>query len=223
MSEDSPKVQIEDSGDLDIDFNYELLPDDYIQYDLSFKLIVIGDCGVGKSCLTSRATTNLFDDGYSTTLGFEFVTFNVKINGKIIKLQIWDTCGQETYRSLITNFFRSASLAIVVYAINSKESFENIEMWMRELRIHSSPDVKLFLIGNKVDLENERKITKEQGENFAKINKLKLFIESSAKTGFNAQKIFIKAAKILYDEHRQNLKICPNPSGPNPSGYHIVR
>ena len=190
MSEDSPKVQIEDSGDLDIDFNYEILPDDYIQYDLSFKLIVIGDCGVGKSCLTSRATTNLFDDGYSTTLGFEFVTFNIKINGKIIKLQIWDTCGQETYRSLITNFFRSASLAIVVYAINSKESFENIEMWMRELRIHSSPDVKLFLIGNKVDLENERKITKEQGENFAKINKLKLFIESSAKTGFNAQKIF---------------------------------
>ena len=177
MSEDSPKVQIEDSGDLDIDFNYEILPDDYIQYDLSFKLIVIGDCGVGKSCLTSRATTNLFDDGYSTTLGFEFVTFNVKINGQIIKLQIWDTCGQETYRSLITNFFRSASLAIVVYAINSKESFENIEMWMRELRIHSSPDVKLFLIGNKVDLENERKITKEQGENFAKINKLKLFIE----------------------------------------------
>ena len=207
MSEDSPKVQIEDSGDLDIDFNYEILPDDYIQYDLSFKLIVIGDCGVGKSCLTSRATTNLFDDGYSTTLGFEFVTFNVKINGKIIKLQIWDTCGQETYRSLITNFFRSASLAIVVYAINSKESFENIEMWMRELRIHSSPDVKLFFFFYKVDLENERKITKEQGENFAKINKLKLFIESSAKTGFNAQKIFIKAAKILYDEHIKYKKV----------------
>ena len=99
MSEDSPKVQIEDSGDLDIDFNYEILPDDYIQYDLSFKLIVIGDCGVGKSCLTSRATTNLFDDGYSTTLGFEFVTFNVKINGKIMDFAVYIlTVKRQIYR-----------------------------------------------------------------------------------------------------------------------------
>ena len=191
----------EDLGDLDIDFTYEILPDDFLQYDLSFKIIVIGDSGVGKSCLTNRATTNLFEDTYNATVGFEFLSFNVKIDEKVIKLQIWDTCGQELYRSLITNFYRNSSLAIIVYAINSKDSFEDIEMWLRELRTHSNPDAKVFLIGNKLDLENERKITKEQGETFAKNNKLNLFIEASAKTGFNSKKIFIKDAKMLYDEH----------------------
>ena len=201
MSQDSTQVQSEDEGNLEIDFKYEILPDDFLQYDLSFKIIVIGDSGVGKSCLTNRATTNLFEETYSATVGFEFLSFNVKMNDKVVKLQIWDTCGQELYRSLITNFYRNSSLAIIVYAINSKDSFDNIEIWLRELRTHSNPDAKVFLIGNKIDLENERKITKEQGENYAKTNKLDLFIESSAKTGFNSKKIFIKAAKMLYDEH----------------------
>ena len=214
MSQEAPEVQSEDCGDLEIDFNYEILPDDFLQYDLSFKIIVIGDSGVGKSCLTNRATTNLFEDTYSATVGFEFLSFNVKINEKVVKLQIWDTCGQELYRSLITNFYRNSSLAIIVYAINSKDSFENIEMWLRELRTHSNPDAKVFLIGNKIDLENERKITREQGENFAKTNKLHLFLESSAKTGFNAKKVFIKAAKVLYDEHLKykNIEDNANPN-----------
>ena len=189
MSQEAPEVQSEDCGDLEIDFKYEILPDDFLQYDLSFKIIVIGDSGVGKSCLTNRATTNLFEDTYSA-------------------------CGQELYRSLITNFYRNSSLAIIVYAINSKDSFENIEMWLRELRTHSNPDAKVFLIGNKIDLENERKITREQGENFAKTNKLHLFLESSAKTGFNAKKVFIKAAKVLYDEHLKykNIEDNANPN-----------
>ena len=180
---------------------FEILSEDYTNFDLSFKLIVIGDSGVGKSCLTNNAIKNTFDDAYNATVGFEFFTFNIKLNNKVVKLQIWDTCGQELYRSLITNFYRNSSLAIIVYAINSKDSFENIEMWLRELRTHSNPDAKVFLIANKIDLENERKITKEQGENFCKMNKLNLFIEASAKTGFNSKKIFIKAAKMLFDEH----------------------
>jgi len=97
---------------------YEILPDDYTQYDLSFKLIVIGDSGVGKSCLSNKATRNIFDDKYNATVGFEFFSFNIKINDKVIKLQIWDTCGQEIYRSLITNFYRNSSLAIMVYSID---------------------------------------------------------------------------------------------------------
>ena len=120
---DTNSQTVEDIGDLDIDFKYEILPDDFLQYDLSFKIIVIGDSGVGKSCLTNRATTNLFEDAYSATVGFEFLSFNIKIEDKVIKLQIWDTCGQELYRSLITNFYRNSSLAIIVYAINSKDSF----------------------------------------------------------------------------------------------------
>ncbi len=180
------------------ELKFEILPEDYTNFDLSFKLIVIGDSGVGKSCLTNNAVKNIFDESYNATVGFEFFTFNVKINNKVVKLQIWDTCGQELYRSLITNFYRNSSLAIMVYAINSKESFENIEMWLRELRTHSNPDAKVFLIGNKIDLENDRQVTKEQGEQFCKDNKINGFMEASAKTGVNAQKIFIKAAETLY-------------------------
>ena len=120
---------------------------------------------------------------------------------KIIKLRIWDTCGQELYRSLITNFYRNASLAIMVYAINNKDSFDNIDVWLKELKIHSNPDSKVFLIGNKIDLENERKVSREQGEEYSNQNNFSLFMESSAKTGFNAQKIFIEAARILYNNY----------------------
>ena len=185
---------------------FEILPEDYTNFDLSFKLIVIGDSGVGKSCLTNNAVKNIFDDSYNATVGFEFFTFNVKINEKIVKLQIWDTCGQELYRSLITNFYRNSSLAIMVYAINSKETFDNIEMWLRELRTHSNPDAKVFLIGNKIDLEKERQVAKEQGEQFCKENKINGFMEASAKTGVNAQNIFIKAAETLYLDYLRYQK-----------------
>jgi small GTP-binding protein len=102
----------------DDDLSYQILPDDFTQYDLSFKLIVIGDSGVGKSCLTLKGTKNVFESNYNATVGFEFFSFNIKVNDKVIKLQIWDTCGQEIYRSLITNFYRNSSLAIMVYAID---------------------------------------------------------------------------------------------------------
>ena len=188
-------------GGLNSDIKYEVLPDDYTQYDLSFKIIVIGDSGVGKSCLTNKATNNLFEENYNATVGFEFFTFNIRMFNKIIKLQIWDTCGQELYRSLITNFYRNSSLAIIVYAINSKSSFENIDMWLKELRTHSNPDAKVFLIGNKVDLDNERVISKEEGEKFKEENKLHYFLEASAKSGLNAQKIFVQAANTLYQDY----------------------
>ena len=190
-------------GESDSQLKYEILPDDYTQYDLSFKVIVIGDSGVGKSCLTNKATNNVFEDNYNATVGFEFFTFNIKMFNKIIKLQIWDTCGQELYRSLITNFYRNSSLAIIVYAINSKTSFDSIEMWLKELRTHSSPDAKVFLIGNKVDLENERVINKDEGEKFKENNKLNLFLEASAKSGLNAQNIFVQAAYALYQDYLQ--------------------
>jgi small GTP-binding protein len=185
----------------DKQYKIEILPEDYTQYDLSYKLIVIGDSGVGKSCLTNKATKNIFEETYNATVGFEFFSFNIKINDKILKLQIWDTCGQELYRSLITNFYRNASLAVMVYAINSKDSFDNIDIWYKELRMHSNPDAKVFLIGNKIDLENERQVTTEQGKEYADENKLNLFLESSAKTGINAQEIFINAAKVLYQDY----------------------
>ena len=181
----------------------EVLPEDYNIYDLSFKMIVIGDAGVGKSCLTTKAAKGKFEEAYSATVGFEFLVFNVKLNDKVVKLQIWDTCGQEVYRSLISSFYRSASLAIIVYSIDNENSFNNIEKWLNDIKSQSSPDVKIFLIGNKVDLADKRKVTREAGQNFANAHNVSFFTETSAKTGLNVQNVFIEAAKVLYTQYEE--------------------
>ena len=183
------------------DLNCQILSDDSPSFDLSFKIIIVGDQGVGKSCLAIKASRNYFEDFYSPTVGFEFVSFNVRVQDKIIKLQIWDTCGQEVYRSLISSFFRSASLAIVVYSIDTEDSFNNIEKWLNDIKTQSNPDIKIFLIGNKADLEDKRRLTKEQGEQLCRDHKLAFFMETSAKTGFNVQNVFIQVAKELYLQH----------------------
>ena len=185
------------------DLNCQVLSDDSPSFDLSFKVIIVGDQAVGKSCLAIKASRNYFEDFYSPTIGFEFVSFNVRVQDKIIKLQIWDTCGQEVYRSLISSFFRSASLAIVVYSIDSEDSFNNIEKWLNDIKTQSNPDVKIFLIGNKADLEDKRRITKDQGEKLCSDHKLAFFMETSAKTGFNVQNVFIQVAKELYKQHEE--------------------
>ena len=193
----------------DDEFNIELLPEDFAQYDISFKIIVIGDSGVGKSCLTTQAVRNNFEEFYTATVGFEFLTFNMRINNNVLKLQIWDTCGQEVYKSLISNFYRNSSLALILYAINNKESFQHAETWLNDLKNQANPNVKVFLVGNKSDLENERVISKEEGERFKEEKKLDRFFETSAKTGENARSSLLEAAKLLYKEYlktKQNLE-----------------
>ena len=185
----------------DDEFKIELLPDDFPQYDLSFKLIVIGDSSVGKSCLTAQAVRNNFIEFYQATVGFEFLTFNLRINTKIIKLQIWDTCGQEVYKSLISNFYRNCSLALIVYAINNRNSYEHAENWLNDLKNQSNPNVRVFLIGNKCDLEDQRVVSKEEGESFKEQKKLDRFIETSAKTGKNARNVMVEAAKLLFKDY----------------------
>ena len=183
------------------DYKVELLPEDYPQYDLSFKLIFIGDSSVGKSCLTAKAVKNNFEEYYQATVGFEFLTFNMKVNDKVIKLQIWDTCGQEIYKSLISNFYRNSSLAVLVYAIDNKESFNHVETWLNDLKSQANPDVRIFLRGNKADLEEDRKVKKEEGEKYKEDQHLDLFMETSAKTGLNARHVLVEAAKILYNDY----------------------
>ena len=185
----------------DDEYAIEILPDDFPQYDLSFKLIVIGDSSVGKSCLSAQAVRNNFVEFYQATVGFEFLTFNLRINSKIIKLQIWDTCGQEVYKSLISNFYRNCSLALIVYAINNRNSYEHAENWLNDLKNQSNPNVRVFLIGNKCDLEEQRVVSKEEGESFKEQKKLDRFIETSAKTGKNARNVMVEAAKLLFKDY----------------------
>ena len=168
---------------------------------LNFKIIVLGNSGVGKSSLMGRASKNIFNEEYKSTIGFEFISFTEKIGEKNIKLQIWDTCGQETYKSLISNFYRNTSLAMLIYSIDCKESFDDIIKWIKEIKLQNNPDIKLFLIGNKADLENKREVSYEQGEKFKEENEIIFFQETSAKSGINAKEIFHEAAKILYEEY----------------------
>ena len=192
----------------DDEFNIELLPEDFAQYDISFKLIAIGDSSVGKSCLTTQAVRNNFMEFYQATVGFEFLTFNLRMNSNVVKLQIWDTCGQEVYKSLISNFYRNCTLALIVYAINNRTSFEHAENWLNDLKNQSNPNVRVFLVGNKSDLEQERQVSKEEAEKFKEEKKLDVFMETSAKTGENARNVLLEAAKILYKDYlkaKQNL------------------
>ena len=183
--------------------DYEILSEDIGQVNFSFKIIVIGDSAVGKSSLTLRGTKNHFKDFYTPTIGFEFLSFNIRIKNQTVKLQIWDTCGQEVYRSLISSFYRNSSLAIIVYAIDNQESFDNLESWLDEIKSQTHPNLRIFLIGNKSDLEDQRIINKETAEELVKDHNIDLFMETSAKTGTNAQEVFVKAAKILLEDYKK--------------------
>ena len=210
----------------DDEFNIELLPEDFAQYDISFKIIVIGDSGVGKSCLTTQAVRNNFEEFYTATVGFEFLTFNMRINNNVLKLQIWDTCGQEVYKSLISNFYRNSSLALILYAINNRDTFLHAETWLNDLKNQANPNVKVFLVGNKSDLENERVVSKEEGEKFKEEKKLDRFIETSAKTGENARSALLEAAKLLYKDYlkaKQNLAGGDDSNDDNNKGEKLER
>ena len=122
---------------------------------------------------------------------------------KKIKLQIWDTCGQEIYRSLITNFYRNSSLAIIVYSIDKKNSFKDIELWLKELRLYSSPDIKVILIGNKSDLKDKREVTYEEVVKYLEDDRIMSFYETSAKTGENVSKLFEEIGIALYKDYRR--------------------
>ena len=202
MDQNQKGIPVEDD-----EFKIEILPEDFAQYDISFKLIAIGDSSVGKSCLTTQAVRNNFMEFYQATVGFEFLTFNLRINSNVVKLQIWDTCGQEVYKSLISNFYRNCSLALIVYAINNRNSFEHAENWLNDLKNQSNPNVRVFLIGNKRDLQKDRTVSPEEAYKFKEEKKLDLFWETSAKTGENARSVLIEAAKVLY---KDNLKIKQN-------------
>lgn len=187
--------------------NYEILPENSAtKSDLSFKLIVIGDSGVGKTSLSLRAVKNSFNSETQSTIGFEFLNMLVKTHDKVISLQVWDTCGQEIYKSIVTKFYKRASLAILVYSITDKKSFDNLDLWLEEIKTHASPDVKIALVGNKSDLKNERQVTKEEALNYKLKRNIDLIFESSAKHGDNSKNIFLDSAKLLYKEYKSFSK-----------------
>ena len=169
--------------------------DDFI----NFKIIIIGDSGVGKSSILKRAVKNRFDESYQATIGFEFLLMHFCVNDLKIKLQIWDTCGQEMYRSLVQGFYRNTSLALIVYDVSNKNTFENLATWLRDLRAHTDQELPIFIAGNKIDKESERQVAFNDAKDFSLSSRTKYFTECSAKTGYNVENIFYEAAKYLYN------------------------
>ncbi|KAJ9550297.1 hypothetical protein OSB04_014342 [Centaurea solstitialis] len=167
------------------------------EYDYLFKLVLIGDSGVGKSNLLSRFTRNEFNLETKSTIGVEFATRSLNVDGKIIKAQIWDTAGQERYRAITSAYYRGAVGALLVYDVTRRATFENIERWLKELRDHTDPNIVVMLIGNKSDLRHLLAVSTDDGKTFAEAESL-YFMETSALEATNVESAFSEVITQIY-------------------------
>eukprot|EP00756_Hemistasia_phaeocysticola_P050724 Hpha_TRINITY_DN25915_c0_g1::TRINITY_DN25915_c0_g1_i1::g.185423::m.185423/K07881/RAB14; Ras-related protein Rab-14 len=163
-----------------------------------FKYIIIGDMGVGKSCLLHRFTDSSFLTDSPHTIGVEFGTRVVEVGDKSIKLQIWDTAGQERFRAVTRSYYRGAAGAVMVYDVTRRQTFNHITSWLSDARNLTNPNTVMMLVGNKVDLEDQREVSFEEATRFAEEHQL-LFLECSAKTGQNVEEAFVKTARLIHD------------------------
>lgn len=157
------------------------------------KLVLLGDSSVGKSCIVRRLLTNNFTELHESTIGSSFATQAINVNGHTVNFEIWDTAGQERYRALAPMYYRDAKLALVVYDITNKQSFEGAKRWISVLNSTNLPGIIIVLVGNKADKER-REVTYDEGNSFA-IESDILFYETSAKTNWNIQPMFIELAQ----------------------------
>lgn len=164
----------------------------------SYKILLLGNSAVGKTCIIIRYSENKFIENYDTTIGLNYKLKQLDIEGNPIKLQIWDTSGEEKFKSIAKNFYRNANGVLLVYDICNRKSFDEVEEWISQIKDNAdNDDIVLVLCGNKIDLENNRTVTKEEGQQLAKNNGISFF-ECSAKNGVNINEIFLEMSKIIY-------------------------
>jgi small GTP-binding protein len=171
----------------------------------NFKLVLLGDTAVGKSCLATRHVSNKFYDYQEPTIGAAFLTSKIIIDDNIVKFEIWDTAGQERYRSLAPMYYRGAKAAVVVYDITCEESFNGAKSWVGEVLRKGNKNCVIALVGNKSDLESDRKVNIQEVEDF--VNRSDIFhMKTSAKTAYNIKELFDKIGKKLLIEYNINLE-----------------
>ncbi|KAK8798663.1 hypothetical protein WA158_007748 [Blastocystis sp. Blastoise] len=184
------------------------------KFDYQFKILTLGDAAVGKTCLLLRYSSQTYVLTHIATIGVDFKIKNINIDGKAIKLQIWDTAGQDRFRTITVSYFRGANGMLLVYNITDKSSFQNVEMWMEQINKYAGDDVNIVLVGNKCDLESERQVSTQEGQNLA--NKYGIpFFETSAATGQNVNECFTKLARDCLNNNRNLPSPTPTP-GPMP-------
>lgn len=166
-------------------------------YDFLVKLLLIGDSGVGKSCLLLRFSDDSFTTSFITTIGIDFKIRTIELDGKRIKLQIWDTAGQERFRTITTAYYRGAMGILLVYDVTDESSFNNIKNWIRNIEQHASDNVNKILVGNKADMdESKRAVPTARGQALANEYGIKFF-ETSAKTNLNVEQVFFSIARDI--------------------------
>lgn len=176
-------------------------PDNLVgqEYDYLYKVVLIGDSGVGKSNLLSRFTRNEFNLETKSTIGVEFATRSIQADGKTIKAQIWDTAGQERYRAITSAYYRGAVGALLVYDISKQVTFKNVERWLTELRENAAQNIVIMLVGNKSDLRHLREVPTEAAKEYAEKNGLS-FIETSALDSTNVELAFQNILTEIYHQ-----------------------
>ena len=182
------------------DINEIQIVEDNVKLEYSIKMIIIGEPGVGKTSIALKGKCN-FDNKYQSTIYFEHSWKNFNVNDTIIRIQIWDTCGQELYHSVVKHFYQECRIALLVFSINDINSFEKCDNWLKELRENAGNDIIIFLIGNKADLNRQRVISKEIIEQYVIENKIDCYEECSAKTGEGVDKIFKECVKEIYNKY----------------------
>lgn len=182
-------------------------------YDYLFKLLLIGDSGVGKSCLLLRFAEDAFTDSYLSTIGVDFKIRTIEVEGKTVKLQIWDTAGQERFRTIAAAYYRGAHGIIVVYDVTDGESYENVKGWLTEIDRYASEGVHKLLLGNKSDLSERRVVQTEVAKEFADQLGISL-VETSAKTSEGVEEAFVAMAKQI----QASVDTNPEPSNNSKAG-----
>ena len=173
-------------------------------YEMMFKVVLVGDSFVGKTNIMSKYIKNEFHEDSKATVGVEFGSKQFTVEGHSIKAQIWDTAGQERYKAITSAYYKGAKGAFIVYDITRKQSFDSVEKWVNDVTAVADKKITIILIGNKCDLEDQRQITKEQGEE--KANKLEIaFLETSAYSGENLDKAFDKMMNEVYKKCHEEM------------------
>jgi len=174
--------------------------------DLIYKVILVGESGVGKTKLLGRWVEDKTGDT-SSTINVEFASKSFRVDGKIIKIQLWDTAGQEQYRAISRSYFRKAAGALIVYDVTRADSFARLEVWLKDIKeAGGNENTQILLIGNKIDLKEQREISTEKGIAFSRLNALN-FMETSAKTGENVERAFQILLQDIYKLNSQFIQV----------------
>ena len=185
-----------------------------MDYDKICQILLLGDMAVGKTCLINRYTNGVFKEEYISTVGFDYYTKQEEINNKTVQVKLWDTAGQERFKTLTPSFLRNAEGVIIVFDVTSQDSFDNVKGWINSIKSNLGEKIiPIIIVGNKIDMENMREISKEDGKKIASENDFKYF-ETSAKTGIGVDEAIKEIVNQILDiqDKNEDEKVDERPS-----------